>query len=533
MLRSPWTKVLLFILCLGPVGWLGWRFQHDDLTANPVEYITHLTGDWTLRFLLFSLAITPLRRVFQSPDLIRFRRMLGLFAFFYGSLHFLTWFGLDKDFSTKEILQDVIKRPFITAGFLGLVLMAPLALTSTKGWVRRLGAKRWQQLHRLVYVSVIAGVVHYYWLVKSDIREPALYGAIAAVLLGARLFKRGTSVPASGSRSLQLAAIKPETKDSMTLRFPLSPGIPLGAKAGQFLTFEFVIDGRKMPRSYSISSSPRESNYVEVTVKEQGVVSKYLTRDAKVGLQVEAHGPFGQFYFDEGKHRDIVLFAAGSGITPIMSMLRYIEHVAPDTNVMLFYAVRTEHDVIFEKDIEQLRKRLPNLRTLVVPTRPSPAWGSRGPSGRLNRHLIEVNLSSGSIAKQSFFLCGPAGFMQDIEEVLYSLGANPAQVNKERFTVGTPSPEAVKSAPPCSIEFAKSGRTVDCSAAQSILSVAEDHGIELPFDCRVGQCGTCATKVLEGEVEMEVEDGLDPAMKASGYRLMCVGHAKGRVKLEA
>ena len=155
-----------------------------------MEYITHFTGDWTLRFLLITLTITPLRRLLNQPQLMRFRRMLGLFAFFYGTLHFTTWFWLDKWFDWHEMLKDVAKRPFITVGFTGFALMVPLAVTSTAGWVRRLGYERWQRLHRLIYFSAIAGVVHYYWLVKSDVRLPLMYGAILAVLFAYRLAKR-------------------------------------------------------------------------------------------------------------------------------------------------------------------------------------------------------------------------------------------------------------------------------------------------------------------------------------------------------
>ncbi|MGA2117142.1 MAG: protein-methionine-sulfoxide reductase heme-binding subunit MsrQ [Bryobacteraceae bacterium] len=187
MLRSRWMKVVVFPLCLTPIFLVLWRaFYGEGLTANPVEFITHFTGDWTLRFIVITLAISPLRKLLAQPDLIRFRRMLGLFAFFYGTLHFLTYFWLDKFFSLPEIAKDVVKRPFITAGFTAFALMVPLALTSTKGWIRRLGGKRWQGVHRLIYLTAIAGVVHYYWLVKSDIRLPALYGALVAVLLGWR-----------------------------------------------------------------------------------------------------------------------------------------------------------------------------------------------------------------------------------------------------------------------------------------------------------------------------------------------------------
>lgn len=190
-----WIKPPVFLLCAAPAGFLLWRALHQDLGANPIEFITHATGGWTLRLLLASLAITPVRRLTGWSGLIRLRRMLGLFAFFYGGLHFLTWLWLDKFFAWSDMVQDVAKRPFITAGFAGFALLVPLAVTSTAGWIRRLGGRRWQRLHRLVYVSAVAGVLHYYWLVKSDIRLPVLYGAILAVLLGLRIARRTRPAP--------------------------------------------------------------------------------------------------------------------------------------------------------------------------------------------------------------------------------------------------------------------------------------------------------------------------------------------------
>ena len=187
LLSDRWLKVPAFALCLVPVLLLVWRGLNGGLGANPIEFITHATGDWTLRFLVVTLTITPLRKLLRLPELVRFRRMLGLFAFFYGFLHLVTYLWLDKFFGWTEIVRDVVKRPFITAGFTAFGLLVPLAITSTAGWIRRLGGKRWQTLHRLVYVSTAAGVVHYYWLVKSDIRKPVFYGGIIAVLLAYRL----------------------------------------------------------------------------------------------------------------------------------------------------------------------------------------------------------------------------------------------------------------------------------------------------------------------------------------------------------
>ncbi len=188
-MKSRLAKVVLFLVCLIPLALLAWAVRSGTL-ANPIEYITHTTGDWTIRFVLITLTVTPLRVLLKQPNLARFRRMLGLFAFFYGTLHFATWFALDKGFDLGEMWKDVLKRTFITAGFTGWVLMIPLAITSTAGWVRRLGFKRWQQIHRLIYITAAAGVIHYYWLVKSDIRLPVMYGAILVVLLAYRFFTR-------------------------------------------------------------------------------------------------------------------------------------------------------------------------------------------------------------------------------------------------------------------------------------------------------------------------------------------------------
>ena len=186
-LISKWAKVAVFLFGLVPLVALGTRALQGRLTANPVEFIQHFTGDWTLRFLIITLAITPLRKILSLPELIRFRRMLGLFAFFYVCLHFLTYIGPDQAFDLGGMWKDVEKRRYITVGFLGFLLLIPLAITSTKGWIRRLGGRRWQMLHRAIYVAGVCGVVHYYWLVKSDVRKPLIYGALVGVLLLWRL----------------------------------------------------------------------------------------------------------------------------------------------------------------------------------------------------------------------------------------------------------------------------------------------------------------------------------------------------------
>jgi methionine sulfoxide reductase heme-binding subunit len=180
-------KPFVFLVCLIPFAQLAYNAYVGDLGVNPIEFITHFTGDWVLIFLLATLSVTPLRKISGWNDLIKFRRMFGLFAFFYALLHFSTYIVLDHFFDFHRITKDILKRPYVTVGFTAFVLMIPLAITSTAGMIRRLG-KRWQQLHRLVYVAAIAGVIHFYWLVKADIRRPLQYGGVLAVLLGYRLF---------------------------------------------------------------------------------------------------------------------------------------------------------------------------------------------------------------------------------------------------------------------------------------------------------------------------------------------------------
>jgi methionine sulfoxide reductase heme-binding subunit len=181
------VKPVLFIACLVPLAGLVWDGMNANLGANPVETIRLFTGDWTLRFLLITLGVTPLRRLTGWNALIRVRRMLGLFAFFYAALHIISYVWLDQFFMWDLIIEDVYKRPYITVGFTAFMLLLPLALTSTNAMVRRLGGKRWQRLHQLVYIIAILGVVHFWWLVKSDISQPLIYASILALLLGYRL----------------------------------------------------------------------------------------------------------------------------------------------------------------------------------------------------------------------------------------------------------------------------------------------------------------------------------------------------------
>lgn len=182
------AKSWVFTAALVPLGLLLWAAATGGLTANPIEDITHRTGDWALRFLLLALAVTPIRKVTGWGWVADYRRMLGLFAFFYATLHFSTYLVLDFFFDFTLIFDDIVERRYVTAGFAGFVMLVPLAITSTRGMIRRLGGARWRQLHRLAYLAAIAGVVHYLWLVKIDIRPPLVYAVVLAVLLGSRVW---------------------------------------------------------------------------------------------------------------------------------------------------------------------------------------------------------------------------------------------------------------------------------------------------------------------------------------------------------
>jgi sulfoxide reductase heme-binding subunit YedZ len=186
--KQPVFKLCVFSACLAPLIVLAWQALSDQLGANPIDEITDRTGIWTLRLLLITLAVTPVRRLTGWNRLVQVRRMLGLWAFFYASLHFLTYIWLDQFFVLDDIVADVMERPFITVGFTSFILLIPLAVTSTTGMIKRLGGKWWQRLHRLIYAIAIGGVVHYLWLVKVDTQQPLIYGSILAALLVYRLW---------------------------------------------------------------------------------------------------------------------------------------------------------------------------------------------------------------------------------------------------------------------------------------------------------------------------------------------------------
>ena len=190
MKDTRFSQFVIFVNSAVPLALLGWDAYHKRLGANPYEFATRTTGALTLLFLILSLAVTPLRKALGLPWMIKFRRLLGLYGFFYGCIHLLTYVWFDKFFGFRAIGEDIVKRPFITVGMASFVMLVPLALTSTQKSIKRLGGKRWNLIHRLVYLAAIGGVIHYYMLVKADTREPILFGVAVALLLGYRVLNR-------------------------------------------------------------------------------------------------------------------------------------------------------------------------------------------------------------------------------------------------------------------------------------------------------------------------------------------------------
>jgi ferredoxin-NADP reductase len=249
-------------------------------------------------------------------------------------------------------------------------------------------------------------------------------------------------------------------------------------------------------------------------------------------MTVEATGPFGQFFLNQDEHKKIVLIAAGSGITPMMSMLNFIDDLCLDTEVTLLYCVRTEQDIIFRKDLQDLQGRLRDFRYHVLLSKPSPEW--TGNRGHLDREFIQRTFPN--LKDKRFFVCGPPSFMDTARGILAELGVPPESIRKEVF--GGAGAEfkmralaATESA--FTVEFAKSGKSCSVPEGQTLLEAAAEAGVQIPSACRQGQCGTCKTRLLKGQVRMTVEYGLDPEAKSQGFVLTCVGHAEGSVSLDA
>ncbi len=385
---------------------------------------------------------------------------------------------------------------------------------------------------RISFITVVMLVSGALFFRRPVTALPALAGDDASIR--GELTQKSSAASTTETKKslvLLLSRIQEQTRDSKTLRFLLPQGNGFHPRPGQFLTFYWVLDGKRIARSYSICSSPLQKGYLEITVKrtEGGCVSTFLNERVNVGLTVEARGPSGQFCFDESQHQRAVLIAGGSGITPMMSMLRYIDDLGLTTDVTLLYFVRTRLDIIFANELAQLQKSIQNFRYLIVPSRADSDW--KGPSGHLTRELMTGNLTH--LHSSVFFLCGPAGLMESARNILHSLNVPNTRILQESFGARPASSLAASSTNTAAVlVFARSRRSCVVPEGRTVLETAEANGIPLPSGCRQGQCGTCAVRTLGGVVRMDTEAGLRPDLKESGYVLACVGRPEGTVTVD-
>jgi ferredoxin-NADP reductase len=391
---------------------------------------------------------------------------------------------------------------------------------------------RLERSSAIVDDSLIALILFCVFIATSALRPARQSTSAASPFVSSEL-----SSPLVESRaglfSLELVSSDSQTHNAKTLRFRLLDDKRLEAKPGQFLTFHLNVDGKKVIRSYTICSSPLNSNYIDITPKraQDGCASVFLNESATPGLIVKACGPFGNFCFDEGRHSEIVFIAGGSGITPMMAMLRYIEDRALSTRVTLIYSVRTPQDIIFRQELTRLSRSLPHFRSVITVSSPDVSW--TGNTGRLSEMLLQAQIPDFGVP--TFFLCGPKPFMQVASELLKEKGVSADRTKQESFgekSSGDNSRPA-RNMSFDTIEFLRSARSVKLVAGMTVLELAESSGISIPSGCRQGQCGTCVTHLLGGSVSMRAEVGLTIEQKKAGFILPCVSHANESICLDA
>jgi ferredoxin-NADP reductase len=386
--------------------------------------------------------------------------------------------------------------------------------------------------------------------IQSSMSEAVVIGALVLAALGfvtgSKRFKRksGTatatfdapSIPPpktpTGVLNFTLARIETQSHDAKTLRFVLPRGQQIAARPGQFLTFEWQIDGQAVIRSYSICSSPAHGSFIEITPKRipAGYVSHFLNDRATIGLTVKAKGPYGKFYFDETKHKRIVLIAGGSGCTPMISILRYIDDLCIPAEATLIYCVRNEEDELFKVEFASLRMKLNRFRYALVTSKPSSDW--TGWKGHLRREILEREVEKP--LESTYFLCGPSAFMELGRDLLKQLGVDPSRILEESFG-GAVAQHTLSDVRTGSLEIklSRSESAIRVSPEQTLLESLEKNGVLIPSGCRQGNCGTCRTKLLRGNVRMETEEALTNELRAERFILPCVSRPLSDVTLDA
>ena len=341
---------------------------------------------------------------------------------------------------------------------------------------------------------------------------------------------------------LRVGSIVTETPSAKTFRLLPSSNdrfLPFTFLPGQFLNVAFSIGGARMNRSYSISSSPLRREYVELTVRREprGAVSRHLVDLLKVGDQIEAGGPVGKFTFTGTEADSIVLLSAGVGITPMVSITRYLTERAWAGDIFFIYVCRTPADFMFAGEVAALQRTNPKLRVAVTATKAEGTdW--KGPRGRITKEWLTQTVPD--LASRRIHLCGPPAMMDATKAILAELGVPPDHLKSEAFGTPTPIPAAagtsLKPTAPATgplVTFSKNNKSSKINVDQTILELSEELGIGIEFSCRVGTCGVCKVKMTSGEVEMAVEDALDADDEANGIILACQAKPKGEVTVEA
>ena len=340
---------------------------------------------------------------------------------------------------------------------------------------------------------------------------------------------------------LRVGSIVTETPGVKTFRLLPSSGerLPFAFVPGQFLNVAFCIGGARMNRSYSISSSPTERGYIELTIKREprGAVSRHIVDLLKVGDLIEAGGPVGKFTFDGSEAESIVLISAGVGITPMVSVTRYLTERAWPGDIFFVYTCRTPADFIFANEVAALQQRNPKLRVAVTSTKAEGTdW--KGPRGRLTKELLTQTVPD--LASRRIHICGPAPMMEATKALLIELGVPPDQVKSELFGATKPAvapagTTAKPSAPPTgpTVTFSKNNKSAKIRDGQTVLELSEELSIGIQNSCRVGTCGVCKVRMTSGEVTMAVEDSLDADDKTNGIILACQAIPKGEITVEA
>jgi glycine betaine catabolism B len=569
------AKFLVLVNAGVPAVLLGWDAVHHQLGANPVNFAILTTGMLALIFLMLTLLVTPFRKITGWNWLIFSRRTLGLYAFSYACLHFLIFFALDRSFSIESTLNEMVRRKYLIIGSIGLLGMVPLAITSTNAMIRRMGARRWHALHRLTYVVAIAGVIHYYMQVKADVRKPLAFAGVLTVLLCYRMAtsrqgtltqstqserQRGSAAlpalakPKLWSGSLRVARITQETADVRTFRFvpPDGERLPFEHQAGQYLVLSVLIDGKKVNRTYTISSPPTRTDYCEITVKreENGYVSRHLHEMLHEGDVIHVSAPAGRFVFDRTQANSIVLIAGGVGITPLMSIVRDLTDRNWKGDIFFIYSAKSPADIIFKKELEDLQARFSNVRVHVTLSRADGTDWS-GYKGRVSGPFLGMCVPS--ITERPVYICGPQTMMAPTIQLLRELGVQADKIKSEEFIAAKRAetgPDSLKAGHQTQdiaatvtdelpddgepiLSLARSGKSLPIEPGKVLLEIAEEAGVTIDYECRSGICGRCKTRLLSGKVAMETQDALTDDEKSKNIILMCQARATGRVTVDA